>query len=448
MFPGTLVRLRGKSVEQMRSLQETNYAIHFNSAKKIDDNNFEVPAELSDEQIAELKKKDFEVIPQDRMEALAMPEDTTTERAGPGSGPEQWWTVNDINNVILSYPKTYAGLVTCQKLPNRTANNKESYFLHIGKGATKSVFIIGGVHARELMTPEICIDFAYWLLEAAKQNKGLQLGNYIVPAADINSIINNLNVIVFPLVNPDGREWALSSNRSWRKNRNAQVGGGAIGVDINRNYDILWDSGIGTSPDPNQDNYRGSKPNSEPETQNVKYILDSYPNIRCMIDLHSSGKQILHPWSDDDIQTDKPNQNFRERSYDGRRGMVIADPAFEYKEYMPPADLPIFQQLGTSMQKALRQCRGTTYIVKPSFNALYPTSGSSDDYAYSRHLVPGSGKRKVFSYTVECGDGMQPAQPERTPISKEVCSAFFQLCLDTMKLAIKSEEVEEAVVLA
>ena len=52
------------------------------------------------------------------------------------------------------------------------------------------------------------------------------------------------------------------------------------------------------------------------------------------------------------------------------------------------------------MHDAITAASGTAYDVEQSFS-LYPTSGASDDYAYSRHFVDGT-QGKILSFTVEC----------------------------------------------
>ena len=89
------------------------------------------------------------------------------------------------------------------------------------------------------------------------------------------------------------------------------------GVDINRNYDFLWKSNIGTSSDSCDEIFKGI---SEPETRNVRYMLEQYPHIQYMIDVHSFHEDILYPWGDDDDQTSKPFMNFSNSKYDDVRG--------------------------------------------------------------------------------------------------------------------------------
>src|SRR5690349_23462237 len=67
----------------------------------------------------------------------------------------------------------------------------------------------------------------------------------------------------------------------WRKNKNPNPGFPAQGVDINRNYDFLWDSGIGTSTNSTTETYRGSKANSRSEEHTSE--LQSRRDLVCRL---------------------------------------------------------------------------------------------------------------------------------------------------------------------
>src|SRR5260370_32027456 len=81
--------------------------------------------------------------------------------------------------------------------------------------------------------------------------------------------------------------------------------GSCVGVDLNRNYDFLWDfqnlfaptSTVSCSANPcDHDVYHGPSAFSEPESQNAKWMHDSFPNIGYFIDLHSYCPHILYSW--------------------------------------------------------------------------------------------------------------------------------------------------------
>ena len=80
--------------------------------------------------------------------------------------------------------------------------------------------------------------------------------------------------------------------------------------------------------------------------------------------------------------------------------------------------------------------RGREYKVKQSVG-LYPTAGSSDDYAYSRHLVDRR-KRKIISYTYEFGRSrastpFHPLYDEMRKVMREVTAGLLELCASVAK---------------
>ena len=71
-----------------------------------------------------------------------------------------------------------------------------------------------------------------------------------------------------------------------------------IGVDLNRNYDYDFaKDNEGSSNDPCQEDYRGEKPFSEPETKAIKDFVDSHPNIKIVYNYHTWGNLIITPFN-------------------------------------------------------------------------------------------------------------------------------------------------------
>jgi hypothetical protein len=147
-----------------------------------------------------------------------------------------------------------------------------------------------------------------------------------------------------------------------------------------------------------------------------------------MIDVHSYLQLVLYPWGDDDNQSTDPSMNFTNPAYDGMRG-TAGDSI--YREYMPQTDEGWFATTGKRMKDAIAAVRGRVYTVEPSIN-LYPTSGTSKDYAYSRHFVDAT-KRKVFAYTVETGTEFQPPYSEALNIISEVSSGLVEFSTVVMR---------------
>src|SRR5215469_4133506 len=166
---------------------------------------------------------------------------------------------------------------------------------------------------------------------------------------------------------------------------------------------------------------------SEPESQNAMWIFDNFPNIGFFIDCHSYNQDILYSWGDDEDQSTDPTMNFQNPACNGQRG-VSGD---AYKEYIPSNDLTTAIHLANTFHDGIQALRGTDYTVKPSFN-LYPTAGTSDDYAYSRHFVDAS-KNKILAYTLEWGLEFQPVYSEMQNIIQEITSGLLAFCLEVRK---------------
>ena len=356
--------------------------------------------------------------------------------------------VTEVESGLAGLAGAYPAFTELITLPNATYESRTCHALRIGTGSAASkdgVFIIGGVHAREWGSCEICLNFAADLLEAYTSGTDLVYGGKSFTAAQIKALVEGLNLYVFPLVNPDGRHQSQTAVSYWRRNRNPADSGGnpdCVGVDINRNYDFLWDfpnlfdpaSYVGsyTTNDPCQlegntpgsGTYHGSAPFSEAETKNVRWLLDTYPRIKYFVDIHSYSQLILHMWGDDNNQSSDPAMNFMNSAYNAVRG-VDGDAA--YKEYVPPDDLAAATGMANRMHDAIQAVRNKNYTVEQSYS-LYPTSGASDDYVYSRHFVE-PGKDKVYGFVIEWGTEFQPTWTEMENIILDITAGLIEFCL-------------------
>ncbi|HEY7108925.1 MAG TPA: M14 family zinc carboxypeptidase [Nitrososphaeraceae archaeon] len=167
-----------------------------------------------------------------------------------------------------------------------------------------------------------------------------------------------------------------------------------------------------------------------------------------MIDVHSFDEGILYPWGDDNDQFSKPDMNFSNSKYDNVRGYPerdktnYADKPKEklYKEYILKTDLDWFKTTGKLISRAISGVHGKKYTVKQSVG-LYPTSASSDDYSYSRHIIDTS-KGKVMVYTLETGKEFQPPIKEGSSIIYEVSAGLMAFCLSLCKVTKNIESTE------
>ena len=352
-------------------------------------------------------------------------------------------------------------------LPYRTWEGRTGSALriHAGPDARAGVYLLGGVHAREWGSPDILINFVQLLTDAYRTGTGITQGGSSISADEVRRIVTTLDVVVFPQANPDGRHHSMTLDPMWRKNRRPadpgqppcpSGGGNGPGVDLNRNYDFLWDfptafspqAPVATSTEPCQEIYRGPGVASEPETANVTWLLDQHRSVTHFIDVHSFGEMILYNWGDDDDQTIDPSMNFHNPDYDGERGIPDSSPGgdpHKYREYLPAADLGEAIALGTVMRDAIQSAHGRQYRVTSAVG-LYPTSGTSDDWAYSRSFLDTS-MGKVLGFTIEWGPqrasipkSFHPDYSDMEPIIEEITAALLAFC---SAVASRSAELQQ-----
>jgi murein tripeptide amidase MpaA len=344
-----------------------------------------------------------------------------------------------LNVLALSHPDV-TELIT---LPNRTWEGRESHALRIGppdSAGNDTVVVLGGVHAREWVPPDALVNLAADLLEAFARGTGLRYGGQYFTADQVRTLVGELQLVLFPCVNPDGRHRSqtVREDALWRKNRRRVEGSApdCLGVDINRNFDALWDfrrhfaegSKVSASDDPcDPEVYVGPAAASEAETRNVVWLLDRYPHTGWFVDLHSYVPATLYTWGFDIDQTTDPAKSFRNAAFDGQRGL----PNDGYREFIPVEDLLTLKEVGASINEAIAAVNGSSYALQQSYS-LGPTSGCSDDYAYSRHFVR-PGDSKILSFTIECGTSFQPTWQEAEGIIREACAGLTALCVAARK---------------
>lgn len=320
---------------------------------------------------------------------------------------------DEINSAIDGLVNEY-GIPTFDT-PYPTADGSGGRGGHVG-GVNPDdyhVYFTAGVHARERGGPDNLIYFIADLLYAWKNGVGIQYGSVGYSNAQALKALST-GIVFFPLVNPDGVRWDQQTDSLWRKNRNPASArpddDRSIGVDINRNYDFLWEfhkhfssdvyqtNDSIASIDPSSDQFHGVSPFSEPETRNVAWVYDVFPRIRWYMDIHSALGDILFSWGDDADQSNDPSQNFRNPGYDGLRGIVPAD---DYREWIDEGEWSRVFGIARRATAAMAAVGGRSYGPLPAAN-LYPTSGASDDYAFSRFQV-NPAVNKCYGFTMEFG---------------------------------------------
>ena len=365
--------------------------------------------------------------------------------------------VVEVESALQLVAATHPGFTELVTLPHRTWENRVCRAVRVAADlatARPTVVLFAGVHAREWGGPDILVSFLERLTAAVSDGAEIALPGYTVPAADVERIGNGLDVVVFPQANPDGRAYSMRTdgNEMWRTNRRPSPVGG---VDVNRNYDWLWDfrryfdpraltrGEVSVSDTRGNDTYHGPEAFSEPETRNVAWLVDRYPTTRFLTDVHSFSELILYPWGDDDNQTTKPEQNFHNPAFDRKRGLLAQNghpDARRYGEYLDPTHRQHLIEIGTRMRDAVQSVNGRTYTLQQGAQ-LYGTSGTSDDWSFARHILDPA-RPVIYPYTIEFGRerpndvaaSFHPPYADMEKIIDEVVAGLLEMCLAGLDL--------------
>jgi len=250
-----------------------------------------------------------------------------------------------------------------------------------GDGRSKPVvWIDGGIHAREWISPATVMYFMNKMLTETTDRR-------------VNEALSRYDFYFLPVFNIDGYKYTFAGRRQrfWRKTRKP-YGWYCYGADPNRNWDSHWESGVGTSDRCSQDIYRGPRPFSEIEVQNVANYLNTL-NLKSYWNVHAYSQLVLTPWS--------------------------------YTSALP-RDYTEIKRVGDVFARAVSQRYGTRYRVGPPSRILYAVSGGSIDYTYEKLGV-------IYSYALELRDTgrygfVLPANQIR-PSGEETSDAFLAAVL-------------------
>jgi carboxypeptidase T len=237
------------------------------------------------------------------------------------------------------------------------------------------VLLMGAHHGNEKPSYEVLIYFLLFMIE-----------NYENNTNGVREVINNTQIFIVPMVNPDGVEAGTRKNREpnhgpfgFQKNETS------VGVDLNRNYGHRWFLLFffprlylgATDYHDISEVYRGERPFSEAETQAIRGFIETHKITIC-ITYHTYGELVLYPW-----------------------GFTT----------LPVKDQPVFVSIGENITRI------NNYTFSQSIG-LYPTLGDACDWLYARH--------DVLAFTIELGKNQAPSDPE---VLAQICSTHADVNL-------------------
>ncbi|XP_019501653.1 PREDICTED: carboxypeptidase A1 [Hipposideros armiger] len=233
-----------------------------------------------------------------------------------------------------------------------TYEGRPIYVLKFSTGGNNrpAIWIDTGIHSREWVTQASGIWFAKKITQDYGQDTSL------------TTILDNMDIFLEIVTNPDGFAFTHSKNRLWRKTRSITAGSACIGVDPNRN----WDAGFGkagASNNPCSETYHGKFANSETEVKSIVDFVKSHGNIKAFISIHSYSQLLLYPYGYTTEQTPDHNE---------------------------------LDQLAKDAVTALSSLYGTKFKYGSIIKAIYRASGGTIDWTYNQGIK--------YSYTFELRD--------------------------------------------
>jgi len=143
-----------------------------------------------------------------------------------------------------------------------------------------SFLIVTTHHAREINTVVVGLE----AIDRFTQNYAS------VPL--IQGLVDEYEIWISPMWNPDGFVYVYEVDNNWRKNRRDN-GNGTFGVDLNRNYPFGWGSTCSGTGSTGSETYRGPFPASEAEPQTmVAWGADR--RFTKVFDFHSFASEVRY----------------------------------------------------------------------------------------------------------------------------------------------------------
>ncbi len=287
--------------------------------------------------------------------------------------------LSELNAELKKITEAYPHIASLEEI-GKSLEGRPLYIVRISavqkeQEPPPAILFLGTHHAREHLSTEVPLFLIKHLVENYGRNE------------EITAAVNNKEIWIMPMVNPDGADYDVQDPpyKWWRKNRREE-NGKTFGVDLNRNYSFKWGGG-GSSDWRYSQTYRGTEPFSEPETQAIKAFVEAHKNVSIILSYHSFSELVLYPWG---------------HTYDS----IEDDKALHVHEIMA-------QEMG----------RMTGYTPQQSSD-LYITTGDTTDWAFGEH--------GIISFTIELypatlGDGgFYPSASQIQPVvNKNIPAALY-----------------------
>jgi len=306
------------------------------------------------------------------------------ERKARNAFHKSYHSIEEINGYLDGLIAGHPNIAKKVFFPGKSYEGRESTGVSISAGSNKPVvFWHGGEHAREWISTATIVYIADKLISGYASDPS------------IKCLVDNYEIVLLPVANPDGYVYSRSTDRMWRKNRQPNAGSECVGTDTNRNWGYFWNTG-GSSDDQCEDNYHGPSAFSAPETKNLAdYIKLRKPLIYA--DIHAYSQLLMTPNG--------------------------------YSCEVYPENSAELVKIANGTATAIQKLYGTEFTVGPICETVYLSSGSSVDWVYAEGKV-----KFPFAFELrDTGDHGFLLPPNQIIPTGEETFAGFKYMLETIR---------------
>ena len=269
--------------------------------------------------------------------------------------PVEKYSYMEMEQDIRELQAKYGGRMTVNVI-GTSADGRNIYEIIVGNvNSGRHVMIQGAIHGREYMTPLLVMK----QLETALEQ--YDTGSY--GGVSYASLFDQAAVHFLPMVNPDGVSISqygiqgitspalrqlvqdayakdLAEGRTtqsleryltyWKAN--------GRGVDLNSNFDAGWEN-LNDLGHPSYAGYRGTAPNSEPESRALVNLAEKYP-WSLVLNYHSMGEVIYWDYQGNRVQSQSEDLANRIAGITGYR-LIASSGGGGYKDWVQTKENPI-----------------------------------------------------------------------------------------------------------
>jgi putative gamma-D-glutamyl-L-diamino acid endopeptidase 1 len=194
----------------------------------------------------------------------------------------------------------------------QTVDGNKLYDFRVGNPeAERHLLVFGGIHAREYITAQLVMRQLVQLLSDQSTN-----GSYENIA--VRELLSNTEIHFIPMANPDGisisqlgleglrteavretvRQIAAKDGKALTESYLRQWKSNANGVDLNRNFDALWESYNDHLGHASADHYKGTAPECELESKALADLTRQF-QFDATLSYHTQGEVIYWNFGQD-----------------------------------------------------------------------------------------------------------------------------------------------------